>query len=232
MAMRLLLLFGATMVLACLPATASAQWSEDFDSYANGSSMHGQGGWKGWDNSPLWTAYVTNAQSLSPPHSVDISGNADLVHEYSGYTSGQWIYTAWQYVPEEFQGTSYFILLNTYNDGGPYNWSTQVHFESATNLVISDFEGASLPLITGQWVELRNEIDLDADTQSFYYAGTLLSSKSWTDGVSGNGALNIGAVDLFANGASPVYYDDMSLVPEPAACLLLALGAAFGLRRR
>jgi len=55
------------------------------------------------------------------------------------------------------------------------------------------------------------EIDLDADWQEFYYNGQLLTAKSWTDGVSGDGALNIGAVDLFANGASSVYYDDMSL---------------------
>ncbi|MFQ5807929.1 MAG: PEP-CTERM sorting domain-containing protein [Phycisphaerae bacterium] len=39
-------------------------------------------------------------------------------------------------------------------------------------------------------------------------------------------------MDLFAYGASSVYYDDLSLVPEPASCLLLVLGAAFGLRRR
>ena len=51
-------------------------------------------------------------------------------------------------------------------------------------------------------------------------------------GGGGGGVLDIGAVDLFANASTPVYYDDMSLVPEPASCLLLALAAAFGLRRR
>jgi len=227
--MRSMLVLGAVALLACVPV--SANWFEDFDSYANDSSMHGQGGWKGWDNNPGATAYVRDDQALSLPHSVEIAGNSDLVHEYFGYTSGVWTYTAWQYVPENFQGVSYFILLNTYNDFGPYNWSTQVHFESATNLVISDFENASLPLIRGQWVELRNVIDLDNDTQSFYYNGQLLTTKSWTGGVSGNGVLNIGAVDLFANGASPVYYDNISLVPEPAAVALLLVGA-LALRRR
>jgi len=38
-------------------------WSEDFDSYSLGSSMHGQGGWKGWLNNPALTAYVTNVRS-------------------------------------------------------------------------------------------------------------------------------------------------------------------------
>jgi len=77
----------------------SVVWSENFDSYTNGQDLHGVGGWKGWDNDPFWTAYVSNVQSRSPENSVDIKGNADLVHEYSGYTTGQYIYTAWIYLP-------------------------------------------------------------------------------------------------------------------------------------
>ncbi|KYK31488.1 MAG: hypothetical protein AYK22_07875 [Thermoplasmatales archaeon SG8-52-3] len=75
-------------------------WSEDFDSYDDGSSMHGQGGWKGWYNDSQYTANVTSAKSRSSPHSVDIANNSDLVHEYSGYTSGEYVYTAWMYIPE------------------------------------------------------------------------------------------------------------------------------------
>lgn len=233
MKMRGFLLFGAAVGLVCLPATVIGQWSENFDSYADGSSMHGQGDWKGWGDDEAYTAYVSSVQSLSSPHSVDISDDADLVHEYEGYTEGLWIYTAWQYIPEDFDGESYFILLNSYDDAGSSNnWSTQVRFDSDLGVVESEHEDTQLDLITGRWVELRNEIDLDNDLQSIYYDGELLSSKSWTDGVSGDGELNIAAVDLYANSASPVYYDDISLVPEPASCLLLALAAVFGLRHR
>lgn len=228
---RLVLASAVVVLLTALPA-AVADWSDNFDSYANGSSMHGQGGWKGWDNDPAWTAYVTDVQSLSSPHSVDIVDTSDLVHEYDGYTSGQWTFTAWNYVPGDFSGESYFIMLNTYADGGTNNWSTQIRFDSALGVVESEFDYVTLPLITDSWVEIRNEIDLDADIQSIYYGGQLLVSKSWTEGLTGGGALNIGAVDLFANGASTIYYDDMSLVPEPATCVLLVLAAAAGLRRR
>lgn len=232
MVTRLMLLCSTVMVLVCLPASAVAQWSENFDSYALGSGMHGQGGWEGWGGDPTWDAYVTDVQSLSAPHSVDIVGDADLVHTYEGYTSGQWTYTANIYTPSDLvaPNNTYFILLNTY--GAVNNWSTQIAFDPATGSVTSEFDGGTLPIVYDTWMELRVEIDLDADWQDIYYGGNLLAGKSWTGGVSGGGALNIGAVDLFAYGATSVYYDDMSLVPEPGACVLLALGALFGLRRR
>ena len=193
-------------------------WADNFDSYATGSQMHGQGGWKGWDNNPAFGALTSDVEALSAPNSVDILGNSDLVHEYSGYTSGQWVYTAWQFIPGSFSGTSYFIMQNTYNDGGPYNWSVQVQIDSASNQLISDNDGATLPLIRDQWVEIRIEIDLDADVQTFYYDDQMLYQKSWVDGVSGGGAVNIGAVDLYANGATSVYYDNMSLARPAATC--------------
>ncbi len=195
------------------PVVPSGGWMDNFDSYATGSQLHGQGGWKGWDNQIFAGALTSDAYAHSAPNSAEIEGGADLVHEYEGYTSGQWVYTLWQYVPDDFSGGSYLLLLNTYNDGGPYNWSSQVLFESTSGMVISDGTGDMLPLITGEWVEIRVEIDLDADMQSFYYGGDLLYTSSWTDGLSGGGALNIGAVDLYANGASAIYYDDLSLQP-------------------
>ena len=190
-----------------------ADWSENFDEYPTGFQLHGQGGWSGWGGDPNAGALTSDVQAYSTPNSVDILGASDLVHSYSGYTSGVWTYTAWQYIPTDFDGTTYFILLNTYTNGGAdTNWSTQVNFNSATGLVTNDGSaGGTLPMITGQWVEIRDEINLDSDTQSFYYGGDLLFSGSWSDGMSGGGAVNIAAVDLFANSASSVFYDDISI---------------------
>ncbi len=197
-----------------------ADWSDNFDTYATGSQLHGQGGWKGWQNNPAYGALTSSAQARSAPNSAAILGDSDLVHEY-GETDGQWVYTAWQYVPTDFTGQSFFIMLNSYDDAGSnLNWSTQVQFNGATNQVINDggVSGGTLALIRGQWVELRLEIDLDADTGAFYYNNQLLYSGTWSGQVSGGGATTIAAVDLFANGASVVYYDDMSLVNvTPAA---------------
>ncbi len=205
------------------PPTELVDWFEDFDSYATGSQLHGQGGWKGWGNDPLAGALTSSTFSLSAPNSVDIVGASDLVHEYSGSTNGFWVFTAWQYIPTGFTGETYFVMLNQYDDAGATNnWSTQVRFTSTGNQVIADMAGAGppLPLVLDSWVELRVEIDLVNDTQEFYYNNQLLSQGSWTAGISGGGSLNVGAVDLFANAASSVYYDDMSLVEQQIPCLV------------
>ncbi|MEI2688245.1 MAG: hypothetical protein V9H69_00460 [Anaerolineae bacterium] len=197
-----------------------ANWSDNFDSYATGSQLHGQGGWKGWANDPGAGALTSGDQFRSSPNSAAILGASDLVHEYSE-TDGQWVYTTWQYVPADFTGQSYFIMLNSYDDAGANNnWSIQVMFDGGANQVLNDggASGGTLPLVRGQWVEIRVEIDLDADTQSFYYNNQLLYTGTWSGEVSGGGATSIAAVDLFANGASVVYYDDMSLTAVAAVC--------------
>jgi hypothetical protein len=257
MKMRGCLLLLASAVLVCLSAPAVAQWGDNFDAYDTDISLHGVGGWKGWDNSPAWTAYTRDEVVRSAPNAVEIEGNSDLIHEYDA-DSGDWTYTAWQYIPLDYNnGTgsppvgSHFILQNTYNDGGPYSWSVQLDFDGDTGLLVGDCgaeNNVSMPYVRGEWVEIRVDIFLDPedDWTQVYYNGTLLDDPaladhpvlgggySWSDTVfgGGGGVREIGAVDLFANGASPVYYDDMSLVPEPASCLLLALAAALGLRRR
>jgi len=203
-----------TITRQAQPQPLMAFWEDNFDSYALGSSMHGQGGWKGWGNDPLWTAYVTDDQALSAPHSVDIVADADLVHEYTGCTSGQWTYTAWQYIPDDLMGQNYFILLSAYDDSGATNtWAVQLNFNADLGVVESQFDAVDLPLITGEWVELRIEIDLDGDWLEIYYDDELLVEKEWSATVqnTGGGPLAIAAVDLFANLASSIYYDDMSL---------------------
>ncbi|UCD14136.1 MAG: hypothetical protein JSW60_01595 [Thermoplasmatales archaeon] len=206
-------------------AQTSADWYEDFDNYTLYQFLDGDpedGGWEGWGDDPTVGAYVTNNQSRSSPHSVDIlwrdSVSTDLVHRYSGVSSGNWTFTAWQYVPSDMGGNSYFILLNTY-EPPTYHWSTQLEV-NATDGVIRDFDNLdiTLPLVTDDWAEIRVEIDFEADIQTIYYNGDELTQKSWTEGVRPGGAKNLGAVDLYAdmNPSTSVYYDDFSLEGEAA----------------
>ncbi len=193
-------------------------FEENFDSYSSGAQMHGVNGWHGWEQDAAAGALVSNAQAHTAPNSVAVAADTDLVHQFSGMTSGKWVYSAWQFIPASFSGESYFIALNTYDDSiGDYNWSMQVAFDSASNTVNNEdgASGGSAPLVKGQWVQLRLELDLDADIGTFFYNGTQLYSGTWSgqfDGGNGNPLAAFGAIDLFANGASPIYYDDIRIV--------------------
>jgi len=118
---------------------------------------------------------------------------------------------------DDFAGETYFIFENVYSDDDPsiISWSTQVVFRNGN---VENFDGAanpgSMPYVTGEWVELKLVIDLDADTQTFSYGGTELYSGSWTQQFPDQGVpgiLNIGSIDLFANGGSTVFYDNISI---------------------
>lgn len=112
----------------------------------------------------------------------------------------------WQIIRSTETGEHDCLLLDTYVRGGPYNRSAQISFSAG--VLRSDFDLATLPWITGEWVELRFEIDLDNNTQVSFTGRNKLCIKIWTEGVSGGGALNIGAVDLYGNNSRTVYYDD------------------------
>ena len=189
-----------------------ANWLENWDGYANGTTMNNINGWTGWHDDPSASAQVTDVQSLSAPQSIQISGTNDQVHTYAGATTGKWVYTAWQFVPTDAVGVPYFLLMNEYPESSNGSWSVQVKFDTVSNQLSNEMGGGgSATLIKGRWVKLAVVIDLDADTHAFYYDGQLFYQSSWTITPNGTGILNIGALDLFANGASPVYYDDLSL---------------------
>lgn len=231
--MRRVLVLVAGMVLA---AVASGQWIENFDSYANGTVLNNVGGWFGWDNVAGACGTVTNEQSVSAPHSMKIWNDDDAIHPFTGYTSGQWVFTAWQYIPSGLDQMTYFIINNQYNHGGPYEWAIETHMNPATGYVneqLRDPNGLNKqPIVYNQWVEIKTVIDLTANQMQHYYNGALLASGIWN--VRG-GPIEIANVDLFAGAPTGhqtfVYWDNFSLVPEPAAGLLLLAGLGL-LRRR
>ncbi|MCH7790842.1 MAG: hypothetical protein IID31_00990 [Planctomycetes bacterium] len=228
------------IAVAGMASVASAQpFFDDFDSYTNGQNLHGVGGWLGWDGDPNSAGFATNAQANSAPHSLAIDGTApagnvsDLIQEFSTPGTGSYTLTVDTYFPRDSTGAQFFIMLNRYSVGGSKNWSTQTHFDHSTGLVTETDSGipvsGSVPIVYDQWVPIEMVIDLDLDTVSFSYNGaSLFSGQPWSQG----GASDIGAVDLWSNFASVMYYDNFRLTPAPSALSLLALGGVLLLRRR
>lgn len=223
-------------------AVFAQPWSDNFESYSNGDNLHGVSGWLGWDGDANSTGFVTNAFSNSAPNSLAIDGTgpgrvvSDLVQEFTASGSGIYLLHTETYFPGNSTGTQWFIMLNRYNVGGAKDWSTQTQFNHTTGMVtevdshIPDRSG-SIPIVYDRWAPIDMVIDLDNDLVSFSYNNTsLYVDQPWQQ----TGDLAIGAVDLWSNFASVMYYDDMSLnlVPEPATMLALGAGLALLIRRR
>jgi len=208
--------------------TRPESWYEDFDSYAPTSQVVGQGSWEEWG--PGSGALVATAQARSQANAIAIAGPTDLVHQYSGYTSGSWVYRAHQYIPTGTTGSTYFIMLNNYAyPSGPYSWSMQLLFNTATGMLSQNCGGSaviSMPFVYDQWAEIKVLLNLDQDWVQIYYNDVLLDDPAvpdhpllgggyrWSFGDSGTnttGLVNLAALDLYANNASAVYYDDISL---------------------
>ncbi len=232
---KMSLAIASAAAVAFIGSSASGQvvWTENFDSYANGSGTLGQGGWTAWDGDAAWDSFVSNAQSNSPSNSLDVNGDSDSIYQFNenhgAIDCGSWSVTTQAYIPGDIVGAegSWFILLNLYEHGlgGSNNWSTQVRMDPATGNFVADFSGETLPLIFDTWFEIRVDIDLDNDTQTVTIGGTELYSGTWTDQVSGGGQLELQAMDLFAYGTTSVFYDDFQLEQTvdcaPAACMTL-----------
>jgi len=208
-------------------------FSDNFDSYANGSGLVPQGGWLYWNGSGppgALNATIDNTLSFSAPNSAVGAVESDNVQVFN-ITSGHWICKVQTYTPSTATGIGYFIMLNTYTN--PYvsggNWSIEIHFETSTNLVTSINRSiatggpgnTTLPLIPNQWVQLVLDIDLAADTFNVTYGGLPLVPASplnkWSQNVSAAvGVPRIQCIDLYSQMAG-FRWDDLSLLPVVGA---------------
>jgi hypothetical protein len=198
---------------------------DDFESYPLDSILTGQGGWDVWPGG--LDATVSNDQAASGTQCFKANDfETDMIFRMrdSGGApiaqSGQWTFSCQTYMSSSAVGDFYVLLLNTYNDvtPGSSNWSMQVRLGTIDQLIESEFDGATLPLILDEWVPLRAEIDLDNDSFDIYYNDEILAQDLiWTENVSGGGALQIDVLDLYTPNANPSYIDDVSLVGDPGS---------------
>jgi hypothetical protein len=209
----------------CYPNPCSGfttDWSDNFDSYDNGTLLYHVGGWTGWDDLDYHAGTVSNAQARSAPHSIVVNDTADAIHPFVPVKAGgQWVIKAWQYIPSGLSNATYFIVNSFYEHGGPYFTMIQLRFDPVSGKVWDDLRTSNcqtgLPLVYDQWVEIRIEVDFvpSLGTVSEYYNNQLLCSDNWI--VPPVGQKYIANIDLYAPHMTPVYYDDLSVAPAGAA---------------
>jgi hypothetical protein len=203
-------------VIAALP------FNDNFDSYPAGSKCSENGTWELWDPASSPDGTIVNTNSLSSPNALQLETLSDNVQraEPGTITSGKWLLRTMTYFPTSALGQKGGMLigLNTFKPGPPpvYNWSFDIGLDYQTYskkvVLAEDPTTYQLDLILDAWVELRVEIDLDNDQFSAFYNGApLVEGRSWTQGSSGNGILEIQCCDFYSSGCSGMLYDDVSL---------------------
>jgi len=215
--------YVAAMVAAlALMTPVQAQWQESFESYADGSILDGQGDWHGWDGHDTPFARVASQFASAGSQCLSVSGGTDSVHEFDAIDSGRWTASTQVYAPSSFAGRVYFLLLNFYQDGGPYQWSVQIAFDGDSGELqcyCGSGTPVTTPLIHDAWAELRCEIDLDGDTIEILYDDVSIGSYAWSTGPFGGGGyglLQIDAIDLFSDSGNfphvtELYFDDLRI---------------------
>lgn len=217
--MRTLFVALALLVVA---SQASADWSDDFDSYSPGG-LHGLGGWAGWNNSQQFDALVTDSIFVSSPNSVKILPTTDIVQEFTE-TSGRWVVTANLYVPSGGSGDQFFIMHNSYTPGGSFTCAHDLVFHQDTGNVEFAQTGTQESMVCDQWIEISVEVDLDNNTQEAFYDGTSMGVAQWTS----TGPMEIATINLFSWAASSVFYDDMTMTLVSGALDQLSWGGIKG----
>jgi len=230
-------------LLGSLAAASGQSMSDGFEGYTSGS-VAGQGGWGGWNGNSAVAGNVSGLQAFSGTNSLQLVAGNDTVRTFSGVTSGQWTFSLQQYIPSASSGSSYVILLNNYPT--TLNYSAQLLTDFSAGLVgvfdgAGAQQGSTLSLLKDQWVNIRFDINLDANSVSAFYNNGLLATYAWQTG----GLNQLQALDLYPDeGATTiqvgsVFYDNVQLsqspVPEPGTVSLLALGSLavlFRMRKR
>jgi hypothetical protein len=101
--------------------------------------------------------------------------------------------------------------MNTYTAGGdPKDWSIQTVFDLAAGTITPWHTGVRATIIYDKWIEVKFVIDLVANSVEEYYDGRWIYTDTWDDNAHGT----FQAVDLYANNAAAVYYDDIKLEVE------------------
>ena len=196
-------------------ARAAESYFENFDSFQVGSNIIGQGDWTGWadDPNPDYGAPLTDQFALSGNKSLEIGGGnpgdwTDIVWQFPEVISGQYTFSAMTYIPSTSTSATNPAINFMISHPGPLVWGGEMRFFLDRGQV--DYAGNAgnpVPMVRDAWVKVQLDVDLLAQQASMFYNDEPLGDFAW------NG-VDFVAVNLWAPaGTSPIYYDNLSLVP-------------------
>jgi|GEM_PF-5478997 len=236
--------------VAFAPTVATADYFDNFDSYALGN-INGQGPWVYFGGA--LPSLVSNAQAFSGTQSLALStvaatggyGSDTYIANWNGapVTSGIWSGTLQLYIPAAFNGQLHMFfsqgaMPTTFDEGA---WVRVNNNAGAGNINRFNFVNGPTPapLVYDQWAGLGIVINLDANTLDLAYNNAPFYSGAWDVQFPG-GFIGLGGINFWVDGGSApggtVYIDNFNLtqIPEPTSLGLsgLALLGLAGFRRK
>jgi hypothetical protein len=216
--------------------------TDNIDSYSLGYVSGQSAQWVPWGDESA-SAIVVNTRSFSGTKSVQFTNAQDQLYLLGDKTAGKWEVSWKMFVPAG--RTAYFNTQKFMNAG--IEWGQQIQFASNGNGMVQA-NGQYVPFTypQGQWFDVKQNFDLDADVTTIYINGT--AAHTWQFSRQANnlsGAKQLGGLDFFAytgnignvepnlSAISEYYVDDIKFCGSSASQVTgtrsdsLALNAAY-----
>ncbi|MCZ6539724.1 MAG: hypothetical protein O6922_07865 [Chloroflexi bacterium] len=211
------LVFFTALIMSLAEATRAGEaYFEDFDSYEAGSNVIDQGDWIGWDGDPTpdFGGPLTDDFALSADNSLEVGGGdpanwTDVVWQFPDLVFGKCTFSAMTYIPSDSTSSTNPAINFMIGHPTPLAWGGEMRFFlDRGEIDYAGNPGNPVSMVRDEWVKIQLDVDLDTQQARMFYNDEPLGDFAW------NGA-DFVAVDLWAPaGTSPMYYDDLSLVPS------------------
>jgi hypothetical protein len=189
--------------------------TDNIDSYATGAISSQSANWTPWPFSG-GSAIVSSAQSFSAPNSMRVSNDQDQLYLLGDKTTGKWELSWKMFVPA---GRVAYFNSQKFGNTVAAEFGYEVRFLSNGNgsaRMPSGTTAFSYPV--GQWFDVKQDLDLDANTATLSINGVVLQTWTLSDrigAVNGPGTRQLGAIDFYAGtipgdpGAAEYFIDDI-----------------------
>ncbi len=205
-----------TALIACLASTvglAAANGQIQFDDFGYAGPLTSNG-WVPWCGSLCAGVVTSTAQFVSAPRSAQIGFCTDVFYPTPGVVNTTSVFVVGTFVAPGAPGKIRLSLVNKHTGFCTPNDSAVVELDGASGVVNCKNTGATVPLVTGAWVELRVQIDF-LNTQSLavtYNGNKFVCNNPWTN----NGSTSAGAalaceglrIENSTPGSTGFYYVD------------------------
>jgi len=227
---------GIVMVVLVFGLTAGtrADFSDNFEPYDADTNIIGQGDWVDWGGGTAGAGdggWVRTTPAIGQK-SLEIGGEtspdyADACWEFSGLTAWTPTFSTMTYIPTSSDTKQSDINIMSVFANPGYSWMQTIVFDLAGGVVKHD--AATANIVRDTWIEFKAEVEIDDQELRTYYNGVLLKADTW-----GGATKEFAAINLWCpSDAPPIYYDDMSVTPEPATLVLIVMGGlGLAARRR